>query len=159
LEQRSPAAAVQVVLEDLAEGVGALLRVLLLDAHQDRLGRMRGEEVPACAQYVVEVEVLVRGAVVDGEGALEEAAADVEEADAGRKLVGQRGVLALGPRTAVLRAGVVGAGDRERGQRGGVGEAGHPGVGGRRGVGDAGGGAAEGDGDGEGDGAAEKRAA
>ncbi len=72
---------VQVVVEDGAEGGVALPGVLLLDAHQDGLGGVRGEEVPAGDEDVPEHQVLEEGRVVDGEGAARDPAADVEEAD------------------------------------------------------------------------------
>jgi hypothetical protein len=64
----------------------------LFDAHEERLGGVRGEEGVDGVEHVVEVGILVDGAVVHDEFVVGlDAEADVEGADAGVELGGEDG--------------------------------------------------------------------
>lgn len=92
---------------------------------------MGGEEGQAVVEDVAEEDLLEDRAVVDREHAVDRAAADVQEAHAGRELVGQGERLGLCQRAAVQRAAVVRAGEGEPGERGSAVDGAQP-VGSRR---------------------------
>ncbi|MFJ8232458.1 hypothetical protein ACIQ9E_21225 [Streptomyces sp. NPDC094448] len=70
-----------VPVEEAPEDVAGLVRVLLPDAHQDGLGGVRAQEVPAVPEDLAEDDVLKYLAVMEGEGTVGDTAAEVQEAD------------------------------------------------------------------------------
>lgn len=108
---------VAVVVEGVLEGDGVVVadgRALLLEAHDDGLGRVRLEKVKHGQQHVGVAEPRVAVGVVDVQLVVAQAGADVKVAQAGVELRADVPLLALELLAANrVRHGVVRAGDAE----------------------------------------------
>lgn len=123
------AGVVEVVVEGFLEGavVVAVGRAFFLEAHDDGFAGVAVQKVKDGQEHVGVGVAGVAVGVVDEDGVVVEAAADVEVADAGAELGGEVVVLALVYLVPDVEGeGVVGAGDGEAGEVGLVWDGAHP---------------------------------